>query len=66
MQELSLRGTYGVNLVAIKRSQRTEQNGTMIEETEVIGVPKASDRILPGDTLVLVGNDEALARLPKE
>jgi trk/ktr system potassium uptake protein len=66
LQELSLRGTYGVNLVAIKRTMQSEQNGAMVEETEVIGVPKASDRIHPGDTLVLVGNDEALARLPKE
>jgi trk/ktr system potassium uptake protein len=66
LQELALRGTYGVNLVAIKRSVTTEEDGETIEETEVIGVPKASDRILQGDTLVLVGNDEALARLPKE
>jgi len=66
LQELALRGTYGVNLVAIKRSGKIEQDGETIEDTEVIGVPKASDRIEQGDTLVLVGNDEALARLPKE
>lgn len=66
LQELALRGTYGVNLVAIKRTMHTDQDGQRVQETEVIGVPKASDRIEQGDTLVLVGNDEALARLPKE
>lgn len=66
LQELALRGHYGVNLVAIKRMHRTEQDGEEVEEIEVIGVPKAGDVIRPDDTLVLVGSDDALARLPKE
>ncbi|MFQ5730967.1 MAG: potassium channel family protein [Planctomycetaceae bacterium] len=66
LQELALRGTFGVNLVAIKRTTKSERDGETVETTEITGVPKASDVIQSGDTLVLVGSDEALARLPKE
>lgn len=66
LQELALRGTYGVNLIAIKRTTQTVENGQTVETTEVTGVPKAGDVIQPGDALVLVGSDDALARLPKE
>ena len=66
LQDLALRGHYNVNLVAIKRVSTTEDDGETIEEVEVIGVPKAADLIQENDTLVLVGSDEALARLPKE
>lgn len=66
LQELALRGNYAVNLVAIKRTREVQSDGETVQQSEVIGVPRASDVIQPGDTLVLVGSDEALARLPKE
>jgi len=67
LQELALRSHYGANLIAIKRLMHTtNRNGETVEDTQVLGVPKASDVIDRNDTLVLVGSDEALARLPKE
>ena len=66
LQELALRGTFDVNLIAIKRTTQSEQDGETVESTAITGVPKAGDMIQDGDTLVLVGSDAALARLPKE
>jgi trk system potassium uptake protein TrkA len=66
LQALSLRNKYGVNLVAIRRTRRFEQNGQLEKELEIVSVPGPEDVILPHDVLVLVGSDEALARLPKE
>jgi len=66
LQELGLRGNYGVNLVAIKRSPEAESDEDGEQPPQVIAVPKASDKIQPEDIMVLVGSDEALARLPKE
>lgn len=65
LQDLALRSHYGVNLIAIKRPLSAAEGGTG-HETKLIAVPKASDTITPQDVLVLVGSDEALARLPKE
>ena len=66
LQALSLRSRYGVNLVAIRRSRSVEQNGQTVRQEEIVSVPLAEDTIRPDDILVLVGSDEALARLPKE
>lgn len=66
LQELSLRMHYDVNLVAIKRTVPTGKDGTVTEEEQVISVPRPDTLIEENDTLVLVGADEDLARLPKE
>lgn len=66
LQELALRTHYGANLIAIKRPTTTDQDGEIVETMQVMGVPKASDVIEASDTMVLVGSDEALARMPKE
>lgn len=63
--ELQLRSDYGVNLVAIKR-ENPVQEGTEPPQELVVTVPRPDDIITPGDLLVLVGPNEALARLPKE
>ena len=66
MPELGLRTEYNVNLVVIKRKVTEEgEDGTVVER-EVVSVPKPEDVLHADDTLVLVGPDEALARLPKE
>lgn len=70
LQDLSLRGRYDVNLVAIKRHRDEDSplgpDGEHKPDHDIIAVPKATDVIRRHDTLVLVGSDEALARLPKE
>jgi trk system potassium uptake protein TrkA len=62
---LNLRAKYQVNLVAIKRTRKVTVGGRS-ETEEVLSVPTPDEMIRPGDTLVLVGANEALNRLPKE
>ncbi len=40
--------------------------GTPTKKYHIIGVPKPTDVIDAHDVLVMVGTNEALARLPKE
>ena len=63
LEQLGLRTKYQVNLVAVKRLM-TDPAGR--RRTQIISVPRPEDRIQVDDTLVLVGDHEALARLPKE
>jgi len=62
---LNLRAKYQVNLVAIKRIRRVAIGGRNVNE-EVLSVPTPDEVIRPGDTLVLVGSNDALNRLPRE
>jgi trk system potassium uptake protein TrkA len=53
--EAGLRSRYGVSVLAVKRLTR--------EGVEQRFVPGPSDRFAHGDVLVLLGDDEAIARL---
>ncbi len=80
--DLALRSKYEVNLVAIKRPIPVDETSVSETATdaitttaaapekppqeETISVPKPNDIIRLGDILVVVGSDEALAKLPKE
>jgi len=65
--ELKLRRTYGINLVAIRRmvSVKSESGGAEVTSA-VTTVPDADTTILPDDVLILVGSNEALAKLPAD
>lgn len=64
--ELALRARHGVNLVAIKREVSVETDSAAPTTAPVISVPRADTTILPDDVLILVGSNEALAKLPTE
>lgn len=66
LEELQLRVTYFVNLVAIKRLVPVPGDEGEEKTREIVSVPKSDDVIQPNDVLVLVGSDEALARMPRE
>jgi len=66
LSSLELRSKYEVNLVVIKRPVEIQQDGEVVVKPEIISVPKPDDVIQQDDSLVIVGTDEALARLPKE
>lgn len=67
LQVLELRKKFDVNLIAIKRPyEESDEDGNSITKHKVVGVPRASDVIEANDVLVVVGSNEALARLPKE
>ncbi len=51
LMELNMRGKYGINVIAIKR------------EGEINISPKAQDKIIENDVLVVVGDNDGIARL---
>jgi K+/H+ antiporter YhaU regulatory subunit KhtT len=55
MGEASLRQKFGVSVLAVKRMSR--------QGVERRFVPGAEDRLEPGDVLIVLGTDEAIARL---
>ncbi len=73
LKELDLRNQYGVNLIAIERRVSVEPGADAASEagaagvtTPVITVPSADTTILPGDVLILVGDNERLSQLPRD
>ncbi len=64
--EIALRSKYQVNLVAIKKKTTEKKDEETIEKHIIISVPSPDDMIHEGDIMVLVGSDDALAKLPKE
>lgn len=65
IRELALRNEHNINLIVIRREQpKTEEN----EEPPVIETmfPHPDDQLRENDVLIVVGSDDALARLPRE
>jgi trk system potassium uptake protein TrkA len=66
LRDLNLRVKYNVNLVAIRRSMSmVGPDGAEITKQSLI-VPGADEIIQTEDTLVVIGGNEHLGRLPKE
>ncbi|OQA03554.1 MAG: Ktr system potassium uptake protein A [Planctomycetes bacterium ADurb.Bin401] len=59
--DLQLRHNYGVNLVSIKRGENVEDETL---KGEIVNVPLPDTVIYKGDTLMITGSDESLAKLP--
>lgn len=66
LTETGLRSKYQVNLIAIKRSVPAEEGDEATPPQHIVSVPRPDDVIQPGDVLVVVGSNDALAQLPKE
>ena len=64
---MKLRQKHHVNLVAISRTVRVEGADEKVHyEPAVITVPAADAVVLPEDTLILAGANDALAALPTD
>ena len=61
--DLQFRQKYRVNLVSIKRGEKTEDAR---QKGEIINVPLPDTVIYEGDILMVAGSDADLARLPQE
>jgi trk system potassium uptake protein TrkA len=67
LAELDLRNKFGVNLIAIERGVAAKPDQPpQAAAAPVIEVPHAATKILPGDTLILVGSNDNIAELPRE
>ncbi len=65
LEQLQLRREYDINLVAIKRPESDQKGDRSVPHTApIIATPNAQTEILPGDILILVGTNSALASLP--
>lgn len=65
IQELNLRGRYGVSLITIKRSEVKSALLGLREKTveSILGVPSDSTVIEKNDTLVIFANRQAIEKL---
>ncbi len=61
--ELDIRKTYQVNVVGIRRLGEPDAEG---HADTVISVPMANTSIEANDVLLVIGQDEDIARLPRE
>ncbi len=64
LDELGLRRKLGVTVLAIRRQHQATRDRPAGED--LLSVPGGDEVIQPGDELVVVGPDEALAKLPRE
>jgi trk system potassium uptake protein TrkA len=64
VMDLQLRQKYNVNLVAVKRGEG--DNGKKTKKRDIINVPMPNTVIYAGDTLMVAGSDDDLAKLPQE
>jgi len=64
LRDLAILNRYKVNVIAIRRQKEGAKEGE--PPHEVITVPMADTTIQPGDVLLLIGSDEAIADFPNE
>ena len=65
LEQLDLRKTHKVNVVAIRRTvKQTDDDGRTTERQLVISVPAGDTAVKEGDVLILIGADEAIQALP--
>ena len=64
LRSLDLRRQYSINLIAIKRPIKEEENGATT--TQFMGVPTGDEVIQEADILVIMGDHNALASLPQD
>lgn len=66
LKTLMLRQTFGVNLVAIIRNKTVQTKAGEQTTRTMIAVLDPDEILQSADVLVLVGNNDALAKLPQE
>jgi len=64
LEQLDLRKTHRVNVVAIRRTARQTDGGQTTERQLVISVPAGDTAVREGDVLILIGADEAIQAFP--
>lgn len=63
LRDLDIRAKYNLNIIAIKRKVRIKSDRGFEERDKINISPAASDVIAEGDKLIVIGTDEAVAKL---
>jgi trk system potassium uptake protein TrkA len=64
LMELDIRKKFGVNVIAIQRKvTRIDNDGKVVQSSEMNDLPGPDDRIEEGDVLVIVGSENDIERL---
>lgn len=63
LRDLDIRAKYNLNVIAIKRKVRIKSERGFEERDKINISPAASDVIAEGDKLIVIGTDEAVAKL---
>lgn len=63
LKGLSLRNKYGLNLIAIKRKSQKKNAKEVVED--LIIIPSSDEKIIEGDTLLVIGDYKSLERFKK-
>jgi trk system potassium uptake protein TrkA len=62
LDDISLRNKYKLNLITIKRKFEEEQNGDIITNDHIIGVPSSDTVVRPDDTIIVFGKIKDIQR----
>lgn len=63
LRDLEIRAKYNLNVIAIKRKVRIKSERGFEERDKINISPAASDVVAEGDKLIVIGTDEAIAKL---
>ena len=67
LSELAVQARYKVLVVAIRRTvEETDSDGQTQPHQTLISAPGPASEVHPGDVLVLIGSDEAIAAFPTQ
>lgn len=56
LEDLNLRKRYGVNILTLKRPEKSENDGSVEIEYHSTGIPEGKTKLTSGDRLVLMGH----------
>ena len=67
IEDVKVRTKYKVNIIAIRRvTEEIDADGKKTTRESVISVPMADAMIKPGDVLLIIGGNDAIASFPAE
>jgi len=62
LADVDLRKKYNINLIALKRNETKNVNGETVTEEHLIGVPTPDLKLLPSDTMLIIGKEKDVNR----
>lgn len=63
LRELDIRSSWGVNVIAVKKKEKTDEAGEEMVQEKVNVTPQADDVIVKGDILVIFGGNDEIEQI---